>query len=96
MVTNDTQWSQAKASLVRVVGPNRALDVWLGDAGDRAALEADVRDVSDRDIKELPALAVALGDVASRHKLEVRVIPRFVPAGPSVLVLFGTRTHRAK
>ena len=81
---------------MRVVGPNRVLDVWLGGAGDHSALEADVRDVSDRGIGGLPALAMALGDVAASHKLEVRVIPRMDSTGPSVLVLFGTRTHRAK
>ncbi|HKZ91732.1 MAG TPA: hypothetical protein VJZ50_06290 [Candidatus Limnocylindrales bacterium] len=41
-------------------------------------------------------MAVALGDVARRHKLEVRVIPRVDSTGPSVLVLFGRRTYRAK
>ena len=86
----------ARASLLRIVGPNRALDVWLGDAGDHAALEADVRDVSARGLRDLPALAMAHGDVAARHKLEVRVIPRMDSAGPSVLVLFGSRTYRAK
>lgn len=85
-----------KASLLRVVGPSGALDVWLGDAGDDSALEADVRDVSARGIAGLPALAMALGDVATRHKLEVRVIPRMDSAGSSVLVLFGDRTYRAK
>ena len=86
----------SKASLLRIVGPNRALDVWLGGAGDHSALEADVRDLSARGIGDLQALAMALGDVATRHKLEVRVIPRMDAAGPSVLVLFGSRTHRAK
>ena len=70
--------------------------MWLGGAGDHSALEADVRDVSARDIRGLPALAMALGDVATRHKLEVRVIPRMGSGGPSVLVLFGSRTYRAK
>ncbi len=87
---------QAPASLMRVVGPSGALDVWLGAAGDRAALEADVRDVSARGIGTIQALAIALGDVATRHKLEVRVIPRVDSAGPCVLVLFGSRTYRAK
>ena len=87
---------KAKTSLLRLVGPTGALDVWLGDAGDHSALEADVRDVSARGIERLPALAVALGDVATRHKLEVRVIPRMDSGGPSVLVLFGSRTYRAK
>ena len=85
-----------KASLLRVVGPSGTLDVWLGAAGDDSALEADVRDVSARGIAGLPALAMALGDVATRHKLEVRVIPRMDSAGSSVLVLFGDRTYRAK
>ena len=87
---------QSRASLMRVVGPSGALDVWLGGAGDHSALEADVRDVSARGLRGLPALAVALGDVARRHKLEVRVIPRVDSSGPSVLVLFGRRTYRAK
>lgn len=87
---------KTKASLLRVVGPSGALDVWLGAAGDDSALEADVRDVSARGIAGLPALAMALGDVATRHKLEVRVIPRMDSAGSSVLVLFGNRTYRAK
>ena len=85
-----------KASLLRVVGPGGALDVWLGATGDRSALEADVRDVSARGIGGLPALAMALGDVATKHKLEVRVIPRMDSAGSRVLVLFGSRTYRAK
>src|SRR3972149_12323558 len=67
---------ESRASLLRVDGPSRALDVWLGGAGDHSALEADGRDGSARDIRGLPALAMALGDVATRHKLEVRVIPR--------------------
>lgn len=87
---------KAKASLLRVVGPSGALDVWLGGAGDHSALEADVRDVSARGIRGLPTLAMALGSVATRHKLEVRVIPRMDSAGPSVLVLFGSRTYRSK
>ncbi len=95
-MANDTQRPDMKASLLHVVGPNRALDVWLGGPGDHAALEVDVRDVSAQGIRDLPALAVALGDVATRHKLEVRVIPRMDAAGPSVLVLFGARTYRAK
>lgn len=70
--------------------------MWLGAAGDHSALEADVRDVSARGIAGLPALAVALGDVATKHKLEVRVIPRMDSNGASVLVLFGRRTYRAK
>lgn len=81
---------------MRVVGPSGVLDVWLADTGDHSALEADVRDVSDRGIGDLPALAMALGDVATTHKLEVRVIPRMDSTGPSVLVLFGTRTYRSK
>jgi hypothetical protein len=87
---------ESKASLLRLVGPSGVLDVWLGDAGDPAALEADVRAVSARGTGNLPAMAMALGDVASRHKLEVRVIPRMDPTGRSVLVLFGRRTYRAK
>jgi len=87
---------ESRASLLRVVGPSGALDVWLGGPDDHSALEADVRALSARGISGLPALAVALGDVASRHKLEVRVIPRLGSADPRVLVLFGSRTHRVK
>ena len=87
---------EAKGSLLRVTGPSGVLDVWLGAAGDSSALEADVRDVSARGIRDLAALAMALGDVATQHKLEVRVIPKMDAAGPSVLVLFGSRTYRAK
>ena len=83
------------SSLLRVDGPSGALDVWLGCDGDASALEADVRAVSARGIREMPALAMALGDVARLHKLEVRVIPRFDPTGHTVLVLFGRRTQRA-
>lgn len=87
---------ESRPSLVRIVGPSGALDVWLGGAGDHSALEAEVRDVSAQGTGRLPALAIALGDVATRHKLEVRVIPRMDADGPRVLVLFGSRTHRAK
>ncbi len=86
----------AGVSLLRVVGPGGALDVWLGGTGDHSALEADVRDVSAQATGSLPALAMALGEVATRHKLEVRVIPRVDRTGRSVLVLFGRRTYRAK
>ena len=86
----------ATASLLRLVGPSAVLDVWLGAVGDDSTLEADVRAVSARGIIGLPALAVALGDVAADHKLEVRVIPRMDSTGSSVLVLFGDRTYRAK
>jgi hypothetical protein len=81
--------------MMRVDGPSGALDVWLGCDGDASALEADVRAVSDRGLRELPALAMALGEVARLHKLEVRVIPRFDATGNTVLVLFGRRTQRA-
>jgi hypothetical protein len=87
---------ESKTLLLRLDGPSGVLDVWLGEAGDHAALEADVRDVSARGTGSLPALAMALGAVASRHKLEVRVIPRMDVTGRSVLVLFGRRTYRAK
>jgi hypothetical protein len=84
------------ASLLRVVGPSGPLDVWLGTSGDPSMLESDVRDVSARGLTERSALAMALGEVAKRHKLEVRVIPRMDPDGPTTLVLFGPRTHRAR
>ncbi len=83
-------------SLLRVDGPSGVLRVWLGGAADRPLLEADVQAVSDRGIRRLPALAVALGDVARRHKLEVRVVPRVDADGPSVLVIFGTRRSRGR
>jgi hypothetical protein len=76
-------------SLLHVDGPSGALRVWFGGAGDRSALEADVREVSDRGIRRLAVLAVALGDV-------VRVVPRMQADGPSILVLFGSRANRAR
>lgn len=82
------------ATLLRVDGPSRALRVWLGNSGDRVALEADVREVAGRRIARLSDLAIALGDVGRRHELEVRVIPRIDIDGPCVLVLFGRRTNR--
>jgi hypothetical protein len=36
--------------------------------------------------------AVAFGDVARRHGLEVRVIPRLEAEDPFLLVIFGKRT----
>jgi len=77
-------------------GPGGILDVWLGDLAISSALETDVRAVCAAGTGGLPALAVALGDVARRHRLEVRIIPRIRVDGPSVLVLFGPRTTRAK
>ena len=81
---------------MRVVGPSGALDVWLGSAGQHSALEADVREVSARGLTDLSALAMALGEVARNHKLEVRVIPRNDSNGPTVLVLFGPRSPRSR
>ncbi len=84
------------APLLRLDGMGHALRVWLGGAGDHGALEADLREVAARGVATLPALAVALGSVAARHKLEVRVIPRLDDDGPSVLVIFGARVSRPK
>jgi hypothetical protein len=82
--------------LLHLVGPSGALDVWLGCEGDVSALEADVRAVNAQGVMGLPDLAMALGDVAKRHRLEVRVIQRRDSTGPTVLVLFGRRTHRQR
>lgn len=82
--------------LLRLNAKPHVLRVWLGEAGDQAALEADVREVADRGIARLSTLAVALGAVAERHKLGVRVVPRIDGNGQSVLVIFGTRTARPK
>ncbi len=87
---------ETRASLVRMSGPGAVLDVWLGDAAASSTLEADVRAVSAAGTRRLSALAVALGDVARRHKLEVRIIPRIGADGPSVLVLFGPRATRTR
>lgn len=87
---------ESRPSLLRVVGASGVLDVWLGCDGDQSALEAEVRVVSAEGLGGLPALAIALGDIAKRHKLEVRVIPRMDSHGSSVLVLFGRRTYRAR
>lgn len=70
------------------------MDVWLGSEGEVSVLEADVRAVCSDELRELPALAMALGDVARLHKLEVRVIPRGSGAGRTILVLFGRRVQR--
>ena len=82
--------------MTRLVGPSGALDVWFGAQDDHAALEAEVRGVSAQGLRGYSDLALALGQVAQRHKLEVRVIPRTDARGPSVLVLFGPRTYRPK
>jgi len=39
-------------------------------------------------------MAVALGEVARRHGLEVRVIPRVEAGVRFLLVIFGNRTPR--
>lgn len=84
------------ARTLRIVGPAGAIDVWLGDCRDPAALETDVREVSARGLSRISALAVAMGEVARRHRLEARVIPRKDKQDPSVLVIFGSRTHRPR
>lgn len=84
------------AKTLRIVGPSGALDVWLGDCGDRVALETDVREVSARGFSRISVLAVAMGEVARRHRLEARVIPRTDKRDPSILVVFGSRTHRPR
>jgi hypothetical protein len=65
--------------------------VWLGGSSDPAALEADVRAVSDAGQRPAAA-AVAFGDIARRHGLEVRVIPRVEADVRFLLVVFGKRT----
>jgi hypothetical protein len=92
----DAAAEEPKGSALRIDGPSGVLRVWLGGPGDRSALEADVRAVSDRGIRRLPALAVAFGDVARQRNLEVRVIPRIDADGRSVLVIFGKRSNRAR
>jgi hypothetical protein len=87
---------ESEATLLRLDGTCHVMRVWLGGAGDHAALEADVREVAARGITRLATLAVALGKVAEQHKLGVRVIPRIDGDGPSVLVIFGKRTARPK
>ncbi|MDA8202101.1 MAG: hypothetical protein M0Z49_04955 [Chloroflexi bacterium] len=73
-----------------LVGPSGAIRVMFLNSVGTAELEADVREVAQR-TSPRPALAVAFGDVARRHKLEVRVVPRVGLSGPVVLVIFGTR-----
>ncbi len=75
---------------LNLVGPNGAIRVMFLSSVGTAELETDVREVVQRSSPR-PALAVALGDVARRHKLEVRVVPRVGLGGPVVLVIFGTR-----
>jgi hypothetical protein len=78
---------------VRFRGPSGAVHVWLGGSSDPAALEADVRAVADAGQRRSDA-AVAFGDVARRHNLEVRVIPRVEAEASFLLVIFGKRTPR--
>lgn len=78
---------------VRIHGPSGLLHVWLGGASDPVALEADVRAVSDEG-RPRAAVAVAFGEVARRHGIEVRVIPRAEAGVQFLLVLFGGRTPR--
>ena len=82
--------------LLRIDGTDHVLRVWLGGPGDHAQLEADVREVAARGIRRLSTLAMALGAVADRHKLGVRVIPRIDDHGHSILVVFGKRTSRPR
>ena len=81
-------------------GPGSAGGPGDRDRADGAERDADARNQQrperSRRKFRFPALAMALGDVAVRNKLEVRVIPRMDSAGPSVLVLFGSRTYRSK
>lgn len=84
------------ARTIRIIGPAGVLDVWLGTAGDLEALERDVREVSAQATDRISTLAVAMGEVARRHRLEVRVIPRTDQPDPSILVVFGARTYRPK
>lgn len=78
---------------VQIHGPAGALHVWLRGATDLGALEADVRAVSEAGHPR-PAAAVAFGDVARRHGVEVRVIPREDAGVHVLLVVFGKRLTR--
>ena len=78
---------------VQLRGPGGAVHAWLGGPIDPAALEADVRAVTDSNQPRSEA-AVAFGDVARRHGLEVRVIPRVEAEVSFLLVIFGKRTPR--
>ena len=78
---------------VQIHGPGGVLRVWLGGATDPDALEADVRAVCEAG-QPRAAAAVALGDVARRYGLEVRVIPRVEAGVQFLLVVFGRRTPR--
>ena len=78
---------------VQLRGPGGAVHAWLGGPSDPAALEADVRAVTDASQPRSNA-AVAFGDVARRHGLEVRVIPRVEAEVSFLLVIFGKRTPR--
>jgi hypothetical protein len=78
---------------VQLRGPGGAVHAWLGGPSDPAALEADVRAVTDASQPRSDA-AVAFGDVARRHGLEVRVIPRVEAEDSFLLVIFGKRTPR--
>lgn len=80
--------------LLRLDAKPHVLRVWLGGPDEQGALEADVREVAGREIARLSTLAVALGAVAERHKLGVRVVPRIDDDGESVLVIFGRRKAR--
>ena len=78
---------------VQLRGPGGAVHAWLGGPSDPAALEADVRAVTDSNQPRSEA-AVAFGDIARRHGLEVRVIPRVEAEVSFLLVIFGKRTPR--
>jgi hypothetical protein len=79
---------------MRMVGPSGALEVWLGAMDDRATLEAEVRAVGVSGTGQLSDLAMALGDIARRHHLDVRVITKMGVGDPRLLVFFGPRAQR--
>jgi hypothetical protein len=80
---------------VQLRGPGGAVHLWLGGSSDPTSLEADCRAVTDVGQARSEA-AVAFGDVARRHGLEVRVIPRVEAEASFLLVVFGKRTPRIR
>jgi hypothetical protein len=75
---------------VHLAEPTGRMRVWLGDRAHRTRLEADVRALSASGLGRA-GTATGLGDIARRHELEVRVIPRVEDGIACLLVLFGKR-----
>ncbi len=75
---------------VHLAGPTGPMRVWLGNGAHRSRLEADVRALSASGLGRA-GTATGLGDIARRHELEVRVIPRVEEGIACLLVLFGKR-----